>query len=267
MSFVIIILKKLYKRNAVKLYTKIINHYSTHEFDKIETILEEMFMLRTYSYLDEENRRQDIEMREIEDVEKYDEYGKRTKKVEVESIIQHEENEEVSLSIINYAQCEEVSQLSDEFDGVAFAILNLDGVYYAFAQNPCDGYRTTMGNIYEIEFENEALIDDMIEQGKFRYYQKGPILLNFKEVDIEPKEDGDYDCFKGLQGLSYFNDEVLLWLGTGNYDDYYPHFKAHLEIDKIQPHLEATHSLLEKELMEKNIQEIDKNHPTKKRKL
>lgn len=252
----------------MKLYASIVESYKIDTFYDTEFILEEIFMVRSYSYSEEEQANYANSLEDDDEVDKYDEYGRRTKnrkKPCLEANHEEKQTRSVYLCVTNYEECPEVNDYYS--DGATFAILNLGGVYYAFAQDPNDGYRSSLGGIYQIEFDDIDLFNEAKEKNLFDRYKKGPSLIEFKKTHIPPSEEDEYNCFRGITGVSPFNQNIIVWLGTANYDDYYPYFKAHIEEAEFLNSIEPTQSLLEKEKFDEQFGESQLNNKKKRLKV
>lgn len=260
----------------MKIYVNMLNHYNLSDFHDTEYVIEEFFILRTYSYYDEQESI-DMENDQLdgEEIEKYDDYGQRIKKKHPSQKINNsysynnysDNNQNVPQLVVNNSQY--CSELHGNYDGSVFAIICLGGFYYAFAQNPCDGYRSSMGSVYQIEFEEESvvLLNQLKEEGKLNYYHKGPVVVEFLEVNYEQSKHEENQNFVGLEGHSLFNQELVISLGTHNYDDYYPSFCARINDDTFKHSIESTENLLQKEDFDDKFMEPQLNNKKKRHKV
>ena len=92
----------------------------------------------------------------------------------------------------------------------AAQVLNimLDGIGYCFAEDPEDGYRSCLGDVF--------VLDKRRLKSKF-----GPIMVRAK------MRDGD-DTYV-LDFYDVENNLLVLSVGTENWDDYYPYFIAEFD--------------------------------------
>jgi hypothetical protein len=81
----------------------------------------------------------------------------------------------------------------------------LDGVVYTAIENPEDGYRSCMEKLVIDEHDIDTRIPPVEVMGKM-------------------KDDDNYYNNKTLQLIDVENGEVVLEVGTDNYNDYYPWF-------------------------------------------
>lgn len=89
----------------------------------------------------------------------------------------------------------------------------LDGKVYCAAEDPDDGYRSCLSNIY-------ALPDDISLSTSFSNTVKAEYIDNGTDELIVFKD--------------YANGEVVLEIGTVDYDDYYPCFVASFTPESMQ---------------------------------
>jgi hypothetical protein len=260
----------------VKIYVNMLNHYSLSDFHDTEYVIEEFFTLRSYTYYDEQESI-DAENDKIdnEEVEKYDEYGQRTKKKiptqkksnSYQDYYQEDLTNVPQLVVNNAQYCSELH--NRYYDSSTFAIINLGGFYYAFAQNPCDGYRSSMGSVYHIEFEKESLelLEQLKKEDKLNGYKKGPVVVEFTHVHHQESKHHENREFSGLEGHSLFNQDLVVLLGTNNVDDYYPYFCARVNEETFNANLEPTENLLQKEQFDEQFSEPQLNNKKKRLKV
>lgn len=107
---------------------------------------------------------------------------------------------------------EQVKQWHDCYEDAQAISFKLDGVVYTAIENPDDGYRSHMG--------------DLLVGGK-------EVANTFSGVEVEgvylekdPEATWDYGC-DILQLVDTTTKEIVLSIGTGNVEDYYPYFVGH----------------------------------------
>jgi hypothetical protein len=87
----------------------------------------------------------------------------------------------------------------------------LDGVHYLATEDPNDGYRSMLGSF------------EVVADGPVNRFESIPVVLT---VDGESYDAKDYDLerFTGiLEMRDARNGEVILQVGTVDWDDYYPY--------------------------------------------
>jgi hypothetical protein len=91
----------------------------------------------------------------------------------------------------------------EDCESISFA---LDGLVYTAIQDPSDGYRSSMRSIYIC----------------------GSILNVFPatEVDCSMRENGEYEINEVLDVVDVLSGKIILSVGTGNTNDYYPYWVA-----------------------------------------
>lgn len=99
---------------------------------------------------------------------------------------------------------------SEQYEGADVIRFVLDGVTYMAIEDPDDGYRSSMKKI---------ITSDM------------PIKNSFPEIEVFAKmrDDDKYDKYDKHDVLELFdakNNKLILSVGTGNYEDYYPYWIA-----------------------------------------
>jgi hypothetical protein len=95
----------------------------------------------------------------------------------------------------------------------AVAAYRIDGEWFAFIEDPSDGYRSTMGGVAKLP----AAAIPRINSAAF-----APILLEFRWFD--GARVNSYGLDRLLYATSENSDGCVLVVGTRNYDDYYPTF-------------------------------------------
>lgn len=100
-------------------------------------------------------------------------------------------------------------QYGEDFAGSNVLRFRLDGVVYVAAEDPCDGYRSTLADVFVRE---GATMRNVFAPVKVRGRWRGP-NSNGTEDDI-------------LELLDAKTGRVVLEVGTDNSADYYPGFVA-----------------------------------------
>ena len=99
----------------------------------------------------------------------------------------------------------------DETEDCQVCRFRLDGVVYVAVEDPDDGYRSMMN---ELVIDNDAAMKNV-----------------FVGCDVicRHTEKGDYQDDDILELVDTKTEKVVLRVGTGNYNDYYPYFVAEFD--------------------------------------
>ena len=94
----------------------------------------------------------------------------------------------------------------DEFEEASSFSFALDGVVFTAIEDPNDGYRSSMD----------------------RLFIGGEIKETFPRVKVfcSMKPNSEYEKNEVLQMIDVVSEKIILSVGTGNTDDYYPFFVA-----------------------------------------
>ena len=98
--------------------------------------------------------------------------------------------------------CPPSSEHWQRFDGVNAVRFTLDGVTYEAIEDPCDGYRSCLSDIYVT-----------MEHPKYQFYPQ--------KVMCYMSDNFDDDV---LRMADTINGKTVMRLGTQNHTDYYPCF-------------------------------------------
>jgi hypothetical protein len=104
-----------------------------------------------------------------------------------------------------------VEQYSGHFENCQCINFILDGITYTAIENPEDGYRSCLDNI---------LITETKVTNKF-----APVEVLVSYLDKQKNEYYSEDCDL-LEFVDTKNGKLVLQIGTGNTNDYYPYFVA-----------------------------------------
>jgi hypothetical protein len=101
----------------------------------------------------------------------------------------------------------------DASDNFAADVLRftLDGVHYLATEDPDDGYRSMLGSF------------EVVSEGPVNRFDPIPVVLS---VDRESYDAAEYDLerFTGMLTMrDARNGQVILEVGTKDWDDYYPY--------------------------------------------
>lgn len=108
------------------------------------------------------------------------------------------------LDAVDYTN-EKIKKWGDELEDASGIRFRLDGVVYTAVEDPSDGYRSSMNNLF-VDRDTMTNVFPPIR------------VLAMK------KPDGKYDSNDTLQLVDVVTGKIVLEVGTDNSDDYYPSF-------------------------------------------
>lgn len=85
-----------------------------------------------------------------------------------------------------------------------FVKFTLDGTTYMAVENPDDGYRSYMGDLEVVDEDCAVKLPDI-------------------EVFCRMREDDEWEANDVLEAIDLVSGEIILTIGTGNTNDYYPY--------------------------------------------
>lgn len=106
---------------------------------------------------------------------------------------------------------EEIVNYCDDIEDCQVCRFRLDGVVYVAVEDPSDGYRSMMNDLV---IDNDATMKNV-----------------FVGCDVICRhiENSDYQDDDILELVDVKTEKVVLTVGTGNYNDYYPYFVAEFD--------------------------------------
>lgn len=111
------------------------------------------------------------------------------------------------------------------FYGVFNNMFKIDDMIMEALADPQDGYRSSMGTVCHIDSS----------EVKGRFHKRPLAKVKLITVDGQVEDDFDYStAFYGHALVDVDTDNVWLLFGTGNSDDYYPHFMFTYRPDETQ---------------------------------
>ena len=110
---------------------------------------------------------------------------------------------------------EKIKIWCDEYEDCQVCRFRIDGVIYMAVEDPDDGYRSSMK---ELVVDEKAIMKNTFE----------PI-----DVFIRHKTESGYAKTDILEIYDAKSAKIVLEVGTGNVDDYYPCFVASFHPDKL----------------------------------
>lgn len=120
------------------------------------------------------------------------------------------------------------------FYGVFNNIFKIDDMLLEVLEDPCDGYRSSMGAVCHY-----ASVDDMI--GHYHKRPLGKVILESMDDVVEnhysdPADDDEYvnHSMDGYRLRDVETNHIWLYFGTNNTCNYYPYFVFKYKPDKTQ---------------------------------
>lgn len=115
-------------------------------------------------------------------------------------------------------------------------IFKMNNQYYLTSIDGCDGYRDNRGTIYALYFDEQSLLDFLDSQHIHNQLDSEVNVMLEKKLETH------------MQGLTFYIENYseektnyLMFLGTSNYDDYYPSGKILFNdklLVKAKPYIE-----------------------------